>query len=334
MVALGDHSRVELGVWPTPLTPSPLLAQALERDVLWTKRDDLSGFSWGGNKVRAAEFLLGDALAAGATELVLAGGPSSNFAAVMATAGRSRGLRVHQVSYGCEPTRRSAALSAGRTAGASVVFTGSSDRSLMEDLAGRLAADRALTGEAPYVIPRGGASDVGTLGFLAAAIELERQADLTEGVPTTIVLPVGSGGSAAGLIAGLARSERDWTVHAISVSRDPKTIEEVVVNLAARCAASVGIDLTPADIQRRLFVHDGRGSGFGELSTEIAMLADRVEAATGLLIDPTYNAKTLAWMHAANPGGLSPDRPILYWHTGGVLGSVDRMLSTSEPVTS
>lgn len=256
MVALGDHSRVELGVWPTPLTPSPLLAQALERDVLWTKRDDLSGFSWGGNKVRA------------------------------------------------------------------------------EDLAGRLAADRALTGEAPYVIPRGGASDVGTLGFLAAAIELERQADLTEGVPTTIVLPVGSGGSAAGLIAGLARSERDWTVHAISVSRDPKTIEEVVVNLAARCAASVGIDLTPADIQRRLFVHDGRGPGFGELSTDIAVLADRVEATTGLLIDPTYNAKTLAWMHAANPGGLSPDRPILYWHTGGVLGSVDRMLSTSEPVTS
>ncbi len=334
MVVLADHPRVELGVWPTPLMPSPLLGRALERDALWMKRDDLSGFSWGGNKVRAAEFLLGDALATGATELVLAGGPSSNFAAVMATAGRSQGLRVHQVSYGCEPTRRPAALSAGRTAGATVVFTGSSDRSLMDDLGGQLAADRALAGEAPYVIPRGGASDVGTLGFLAAAIELERQADLTEGVPTTIVLPLGSGGSAAGLIAGLAHSERDWTVYAISVSRDPETIEEIVVNKAARCAASVGIHLTPADIQRRLFVRDGRGPGFGELSTESSLLADRVEAATGLLIDPTYTAKTLAWMHAANPGGLPPDRPILYWHTGCMLGSVDRMLSTSESVTS
>ncbi len=330
MVVLGDHPRVELGVWPTPLEPTPRLARVLDRSVVWTKRDDLSGFAWGGNKVRAAEFLLGDALATGASEVVLAGGPSSNFAAVMAAAATSRGLRVHQVSYGHEPTRVPAALSAGRAAGVNVVFTGSNDRSLMEDIGGRLAAERARAGEAPYVVPRGGASDVGALGFLAAAIELERQADVIEGFPTTIVIPLGSGGSTAGLVAGLAHSERDWLVHAVSDSRDPESIEEIIVNKAARCAASVGIDLTPTDVQRRLRVHDGRGSGFGELSAEQAAFADQVEATTGLLIDPTYNAKTLVWMHASNPAGIPRDRPILYWHTGGALGAFDRMLSASE----
>lgn len=332
-MTLAAIPRISLGSWPTPLERAPDLGALLGNPDLWIKRDDLSGFSWGGNKVRAAEFLLADALAQGATELVLAGGPSSNFAAIMAAAGKSIGIDVHQVSYGCEPEGPVAALAASREAGAQVSFTGATDRSLMEEVTSRLAVERATAGQIPYVVPRGGASDVGALGFLAAAHELDLQADEIGDMPTAIVLPLGSGGSAAGLVAGLCTSRRDWHVHAVSVSRDPEAIEHDLVNKAIRCAALVGITLAPEDVTKRLSVHDGRAPGFGRVSPEQAALLDEAAAVSGLLIDPTYNAKTLYWLRDTDHYLPLRRMPVLYWHTGGALGAIDHIQSPRKAIS-
>lgn len=318
--------RLELGTWPTPLDPSPELDGVLGCRGLWIKRDDLTGFSWGGNKVRAVEFLLGDALARGSTEVVLAGGPSSNFAAVMADAATVAGLGVQQVCYGDEPARPVAALLAGRAAGAEVHFTGSSDRASMEDVAADLAVSRAAGGEVPYVVPRGGASAVGALGFAAAARELDRQAERTPGVPSTIVIPLGSGGSVAGLLAGLAASPRGWTVHAVSVSREPADVQPKVVETAVRCAALLGSSLDPADVGERLHVHDGRAPGFGCLSDVQERVAIEVARCSGLHLDPTYNAKTMWWLRQASIAAVR-DAPVLYWYTGGALGAFDLLFA-------
>jgi|TARA_B110000483_G_scaffold236821_2_gene310579 1-aminocyclopropane-1-carboxylate deaminase/D-cysteine desulfhydrase-like pyridoxal-dependent ACC family enzyme len=322
-LSIEDLHSIQLGAWPTPLRPNPTLGQVVGIPDLWIKRDDLTGFSWGGNKVRAVEYLIADALRAGATEVVLAGGPSSNFAAVMAAAARSVGLGAHQVSYGSEPTDPVAALIAARSVGAQVHFTESPHRAEMETMATSLGRRRVEVGAVPYVVPRGGASDVGALGFIAAAIELDKQADETSDVPTTIVIPLGSGGSTAGLVAGLCCSHRNWKVHAVSVSRAPEDIEEDIVNKSIRCAALAGVTLTSAAVTSCLNVHDGRNPGFGKLSAEQERFATEMSTKTGLLIDPTYNAKTLFWLRDA-----SLNTPILYWHTGGSLGALDFMLSS------
>ncbi|MFN3256385.1 MAG: 1-aminocyclopropane-1-carboxylate deaminase/D-cysteine desulfhydrase [Ilumatobacter sp.] len=330
--ALDALPRVDLGSWPTVLERASRLGTVLDCDELWLKRDDLSGFSWGGNKVRTVEYLLGDALARGATEIVLAGGPSSNFAALMAAGARSVGLGVHQISYGREPDHDVAALVEGRRLGTNVVFTGSPDRSAMEDVAERHAADRSRAGQVPYLVPRGGASDVGALGFFAAARELEAQvvaeqsAAGTSGVgrvPSAVVIPLGSGGSVAGLVAGLCLSTREWLVHAVSVSRDPESITEPIVNTSIRCAALVGVTLRPDEIFARLQIHDGRAPGFGEVSAAQQALMGEVTGATGLLVDPTYNAKAMAWMRDANRRDTLGGQPAIYWHTGGALGAFD-----------
>jgi len=299
---------------------------------LWIKRDDLSGFSWGGNKVRAVEYLLADAQAKEATDIVLAGGPSSNFAALMAAGARAVGLGVHQISYGSEPDHLVAALAAGRAMGSHVTFTGSADRSTMEPFAAQYGADLEDSGARPYVVPRGGASTIGALGFYAAGEEVDAQT--TDGQPVTIVLPLGSGGSTAGLVAALCSSPRPWQVHAISVSREPASITETVIDTAVRCAALHGVSLLPAQVAERLEIHDGRDPGFGKVSLEQRDLMAELTAATGLLVDPTYNAKALAWLSAArNDGGLG-DVPLLYWHTGGALGAIDHARSRERIQTN
>ena len=325
--------RVPLGVWPTAVQRADRLSSVLggSGGDLWIKRDDLSGFSWGGNKVRTVEFLLAAAKAQEATDIVLAGGPSSNFAALMAAGARVCGLGVHQVSYGEEPDHDVAALSVGRSLGTKVVFTGSTDRSEMEVVAERYAADLLAKGARPYVVPRGGATAIGALGFFLAGEEIEAQT--TDDQPVTIILPLGSGGSTAGLLAGLCLSQRPWRVHAISVSRDPASIQGAIVEKAIRSAELRGVSLAAEQITDRLLIHDGRDPGFGKVSKEQQELMSEITSATGLLVDPTYNAKALWWLSNQRREGRFADLPLLYWHTGGALGVIDhiRSLERTQP---
>jgi D-cysteine desulfhydrase len=329
-VALTDPPapRVALGTFPTPLTRDQRLGELLGLDEVWVKRDDLSGFSWGGNKVRAVEFLLGDIVASGADVVVVCGGPSSNFAALMAAAAATLELAVVQVSYGDEPPVAPAALVAARDAGAEVGFTGSEDRTSMEIVAREMAGTLRSGGARPAVVPRGGATAVGALGFAEAAAELADQMGDAGLEAATVVLPVGSGGSMAGLLAGQAALLRlggsttggvGFSVLGVSVSRPPDEVTASVATTASACADLLGFDGPVASP----WLVDGRGSGFGADEASAAFAAS-VERRTGLLIDAVYNAKALAWL-AAHPSitDAVPSRPVVYWHTGGALGTVD-----------
>ena len=324
--------RVPLGQFPTPLHQSQSLGSLLGADNLWIKRDDLTGFMWGGNKVRTAEYLLGQAESLGATELVVSGGPTSNFVAVMAAAARAHGLPLHRVTYGSEYTGTAAAFEAARQSGATVTFTGSPDRNEMDRIGRRLAADRRDFGQRAFAIPRGGATDVGALGFLFAHFELLEQVEQAGFSPTAVVIPVGSGGSIAGLLAGAAISQSPWRLTGASVSRPPRQIIGIVTTKAIRCAALLGIELTEASVKERLEIYDTRQPGFGQASSAQAKLAERIRQSTGLFVDPTYNAKAMHWM-ATTEKAAGTHTPIVYWHTGGILSAIDDLCRTASTQT-
>ncbi|MDH3299538.1 MAG: pyridoxal-phosphate dependent enzyme [Acidimicrobiia bacterium] len=311
--------RVALGRFPTPLHSDDAVERLLGVDRLLIKRDDLTGFGWSGNKVRAVEYLLGDMLAAGATNVVLAAGPTSNLAATMANAARRHGLAVDQYAYGTEPAEPPPALLVCRRLGTSVHFTGSDDRASMD----RHAAERVrcldLAGATPYLVPRGGASEIGALGFAAAAAELDEQLLHVSAEPGTVVLPVGSGGSISGLLVGQALLGVTWPVVGVAVSRPVLETVAVVRKLTERGASMLG--LPQGDVPEPTIV-DGRGAGFGRPEPAETELAIAIEAASGLLVDPVYNAKALRWLADAHVEG-----PVLYWHTGGSLGVAQRLIA-------
>jgi D-cysteine desulfhydrase len=225
------------------------------------------------------------------------------------------------VCYGDAPEVDPLGLRVSRRLGASVIFTGSPDRTSVDARLQEVAAKLTADGRHPYVIPRGGASAVGAVGYAAAAFELADQMEAA-GVPSaTLLLSTGSCGTQAGLIAGASMlgvrtpPGPPLRVVGVPVSRPPDEVIERVARLATGCAERLGCDLTFGTGDVHLL--DGYlGPGYGQASPEgdeAALLAARTE---GILMDPVFTAKAMAALVSeARNGRLAG--PVVFLHTGG-----------------
>lgn len=346
LTAAGARPRTRLAVLPTPLTPAPRLAAALSVRSLLVKRDDLTGFAFGGNKGRLLEFLVAGALADDADTLLTGGAASSNFCAATAAAARRTGLHCELVIAGhpaparleaAEPGPAAAgpaesgparpglaaagpagpALALARSWGAAVRWTGTPDRDSVDAQLPVAAADLAARGRRPYLIPRGGATALGAVGYALAAAELHEQLGGRRDV--TVVVPTGSGGTLAGLVAGHLLLGRPWTLLGCSASRPPQAAARQVLSLAAQCLRLLGTEEKPDPDD--VTVVDARGPGHGLPSPDGLAAAEQAMRTEGLMLDPVYTAKALALV----PRG----RDVVFWHTGGVLDAVAAAEETS-----
>ena len=291
---------VRLSTWPTPLEPAPRLAAALglEPDDLWVKRDDLTSFA-GGNKVRKLEHLVAEAEAAGATVLVTTGGVQSNHARMTAAAAAVRGLSAVLVLTGTPDVARPGNLALDELFGARVVLAGADAEERMAAVVEELRA----AGEVPAVLPLGGSTPTGARGYLACASELAEQLPGLD----TVVVAVGSGGTMAGLVAGLG-AERVLGVDTGAVP-DPVA---AVTELATALGATVG------ELRLR---RDQVGEGYGALTEAGAVALTTAARTEGLVLEPVYTGKALAGLMAAvADGSVQPGRRTVFLHTGGLPG--------------
>jgi D-cysteine desulfhydrase len=309
--------RFRLAQLPTPLHDAPRLARAIGVARVLVKRDDLTGFAAGGNKVRKMEFLVGDALARGADTIIAVGGPQSNAVRTAMIAARAAGLEPIAVMYGDPPPVREGNLVLDDLAGARLAFTGDADRTTMEPAAEALAAELRAAGRHPYVIPRGGATAVGDAGYVEASAELADQLAALGAAPAHLVVATGSCGTQAGLIAGAAWLGVPYHVIGILVSRPRSEAVPRLLELARSTAEllGLGVAIGPDDVRV-----DDRflGPGFGIPSPE-GIAAQRLALATeGLVLDATYTAKALAGLIGLiNDGTITPDASLIFVHTGG-----------------
>ena len=201
---IDDLPRFRLLDGPSPLTPLPRFSAALGgRAEVWIKREDLLPLAFGGNKLRNLEFLVGEALAAGADTLVTSGRRWSNHCRLTAAAGARAGLAVHLVLTGPPPPTEGANVRLDRLLGAEVHVTATGNRAERETLVADVAARLRATGRRPYVIGVGGAGAVGAAGQVIAARELTEQATAAGATIDALVLPSATGGTQAGLMAGI-----------------------------------------------------------------------------------------------------------------------------------
>ena len=221
-------------VSPTPVQPMDRLGATLglRPGRLWVKRDDLTGLGGGGNKVRKLEHLCADALAQGCDTLVTGGGRQSNHVRMTAAAANHLGLAC-TIVLGSEPPDEPTGnvvldqvLGARHRVGGTARLLRPRGRHRRR---GRAAPRRRRR---PYAMPVGGASTVGQLGYVVAALELREQ------LPDTalIVTADGTGGTHAGLVAG-------WGDHDAVLGVDVGTrpdLDDVVPREAAAAAALAG----------------------------------------------------------------------------------------------
>jgi D-cysteine desulfhydrase family pyridoxal phosphate-dependent enzyme len=294
---------------PTPVEPLDRLSDWLGGPRLLVKRDDLTGLALGGNKARKLDLLCAEALASGANVLVTGGGSQSNHARMTAAAANRLGLSCHLAVAGDMPPKEASGnLLLARLLGAELHFTGTRDyysaEAAITDLAARLAAD----GHRPYAIPIGGASVTGVRAYLEAADELLGQLDSP---PDWIVVADGSGGTHAGLLAGLGGPTR---IVGVDVGTRPD-LEDVIPALAAAAARIAGREEPQV---APIIDHTRFGAGYGaptDATKEAIQAAARTE---GLLLDPVYTGKAMAGLIGwAREGRFAPGETVVFWHTGG-----------------
>jgi D-cysteine desulfhydrase family pyridoxal phosphate-dependent enzyme len=312
-----DIPRVPLGFWPTPLKEAPRLTAALAGPKLWIKRDDLTGFGFGGNKVRGLEFLLADALAQQADTLITGAGPQSNSVRATAAAAVHAGMAMVAVYSGTPPANVEGNYRLTRLLGAEVRFTGDPDRSSVDPYIEASAAELRRNGRRPYAIPRGGACTLGTLGYVRAACELAEQCAAQGVSPDAIVLATGSSGTQAGLLAGVHALGLPWRVEGFTVSRSVEEVQARVYRLAQ--AALERLRLCQTITSQEVIVHDGFiGPGYGIPTAEGAEAIRLAARCEGIFLDPTYTGKALAGLIAyVRRGYYRNGETLIFLHTGG-----------------
>lgn len=287
---------------------------------LWIKRDDRTGEIYGGNKVRKLEWLLAEALARGHRTVLTTGALGSNHALATTIYAQSLGLRTHLVLIPQPVTdhvRRTLLLDHAYGATLHYAPTIAAARRIVIGLLVR----GALRRDRPYLVPTGGSSVVGTLGYVNAGLELAEQVaagELPE--PAAVVVPLGSGGTVAGLVAGLKLAGLATQVVAVRVTDLLPPSPAMLARLATRALARLGscgaavprLVVTPADFVVR---SDWLGAGYGAVTPAATEARRRVAEREGLTLETTYGAKALAATLALAHETPWRDRPILFWHT-------------------
>ncbi|HYQ43424.1 MAG TPA: pyridoxal-phosphate dependent enzyme [Polyangiaceae bacterium] len=296
-----ERAAHEFGTYPTPVECLEQLSTAAA--TLWVKRDDLTSRLYGGSKVRKLGPLLADAQSCGATRLVTLGTVGSHHVLATGVFGKLAGFSVEAIVMP-RPQSPHVLQTARASIGQKVrLIPATTYREASRELARR-------AGEGAYPIAPGGSNLLGTQGVLAAAAELEKQ--VRSGLlpePDLLVLPLGSGGTAAGLAAGLIHTQLRTRVLAVAVAEPSRVFAHKAYALAAelvehtsRAAVAARLEVTTHYL----------GEGYGQPTVEGEQAA-REAARCGLALDDTYTAKAFA--AALDRVALGRERVVLFWNT-------------------
>jgi D-cysteine desulfhydrase len=303
--------RVTICDLPTPVRAAPGLG-----GHVWLKDDALSADPWGGNKPRKLEWILADAKARRFGTVVTFGGLGTNHGLATAIYARREGLDC-VLALADQPRdehveRQLARLEA---AASRVYLTGSTRRTMLSVPYLALRHAQARPPRPPYLVPPGGSSPLGAVGFVEAALELAAQVeagDLPE--PRAIVVALGSGGSAAGLAAGLAIAGLRTRVAAVLVNDQLDLTERSVTKLAKRTLrllAERGADTGAVEPNEVRVLEGHMGAGYGHPTPAAGEAIRLAASAEQLGLDPVYTGKALAALLA----GAAGDGPLLFWNT-------------------
>lgn len=310
--------RLALGEFPTPLDEHPWPGGPA---TLLVKRDDLSGRTYGGNKVRKLEYLLADAAARDCDAVLTFGSVGSNHALATSVHARQLGLACYAVLLDQPPTpkvepilRWHLALGTRLVHAPSFAQSGPAAAAAMAAHPG--GADRV------YEIPWGGSNWLGSVGFVAAALELAGQCS-TAGHPPPefIYLPAGTLGTVLGLCLGLALAGLgEVRVIAARVVPGKRSALERLADAAGELnrklrALDPSLPLVDQPLRNLELRDEFLGAGYAdETPAALAAVADAA-LRYGLSLEGTYSGKAWACLYADAASGRLSGRRVLFWNT-------------------
>jgi D-cysteine desulfhydrase family pyridoxal phosphate-dependent enzyme len=303
--------RLHFAHLPTPIDECPRLSAFLGGPRILVKCDDQTGLAFGGNKTRKLEFLIAEAQEQGAKTLISAGAIQSNHCRQTAAAAARFGMECILVLTGNMDPKPSANYLLDELFGAQIVHV--ADRADRDRILQETFERSNREGKKPYLVPYGGSSTTGALGYVFAVKEtMDQKVDAD-----WFVFGSSSGGTHAGLALGKHVFGCQGQVLGISIDEPEEALKAHVADLATRTAERMGerIKFTPYDI---LATSQYCKAGYGVLTTaerEAIQLFARYE---GVLLDPVYTGRAAAGLiDLIRKGKFKRDETVLFWNTGG-----------------
>ncbi|MGF6495747.1 L-cysteate sulfo-lyase [Luteibacter sp. 621] len=320
--------RIDLLDGPTPIQRLERIERALalpERGIrLYAKRDDLMSLGGGGNKLRKLEYHMGGALAEGVDTVVSVGGVQSNHARLTAATCARLGLACELILARMVPRdgddyEKNGNVLLDELFGAKPAILPRGENAL--DHANARAETLRAAGHNVLVLPTGGSTPLGALGYARCAREIARQEEARGSRFDRVIVPNGSAGTQAGLVAGYAAMGRDTrTIRAYAVLATEERAREAARDLANAALGLLGNEgsLTSGDIEV-----DGSelGDGYG-VPTDAMLAAVRLMASQeGVLLDQVYSGKAFAGLlRDLRSGVVREGEDVLFVVTGGTPG--------------
>lgn len=286
----------------TRLTGQPVAGVSMANVALL--RLDAGGGLAPGNKYFKLLGNLARARQLGVSRLVSFGGAWSNHLHALAAVGAERGFATVGIVRGDEDVADSATLADARAWGMRIVrvsraeYRRRHDPDYLAELGGRFAPC--------LLIPEGAANAEGVKGCMAIAQLLRTEAPAAR----HILVPVGTGTTLAGLVAGLGQDYRITGIAALKGAKDLEQRVEQALDVAAS---------GPRAHWRIL--HREHCGGFARASSELREFMLEFEAVQGIALEPVYTGKMLLAIHRRlRAGDWRAAEPLLAIHTGGLQG--------------
>ena len=306
---------------PTPIEFLPNFSKALGGKVnVYIKRDDLLPGCSGGNKTRKLDFCIADALEKGADTIITCGAVQSNHCRLTLSWAVHEGLDCHLVleervpgSYKEDASGNNFLFQLLGVKSITVVPGGSPMLAEMEKVAEKLRAE----GKKPYIIPGGASNEIGALGYVGCAQEIMQQM-FDMGINFDhVVVPSGSSGTHAGMIAGFVGNNMNITMSGIDVSRPGEVQQEIVYNLAQKVLDKLGTGMQmPKD--KVVCYGDYYQPGYSLPNDGMIEAVKLLAQTEAILLDPVYSGKAFAGMiDLIRKGVIAEGSNVLFLHTGG-----------------
>ncbi|MCL5876051.1 MAG: pyridoxal-phosphate dependent enzyme [Candidatus Dependentiae bacterium] len=317
--------HISLGSFPTPIAPLKSLGAALNCNSLYIKRDDLTGKKteefqlYGGNKVRKLEFLLADALFNHqAKTIVTFGAAGSNHALATAIYAHELGLNAILMlkdQPNSAVVRHNLLLDSYYNA----QLQWYPDNETRSSAANKLLKEDSKA----YLIPTGGSNSIGSLGFVNAAFELADQIKTGQiSEPDLIYIPIGSCGTAAGLLLGMQAA--NIRSHLICVIVEPEEKQDEFLKQIKKLFVEINENLHALDASFHLydFPEDQLvlnkkfcGTSYGVLIPEAADAITSMQQTEQIRVEGTYSAKAIAAIIDDASSGALEEKTVLFWNT-------------------
>ena len=309
-----NFNKLNYSLLPTPVHKLENLSKYLDSNI-YCKRDDLTGFAFGGNKTRKLDYLIAEALENGSDTIVAVGAYQSNFCRIASAFGAACGLEVWLVLGGKKPDKATGNLMLDYLFGANIKDVDSFEWNDWEEAAKILEKELVADGKKVFLMPVGGSTKIGALGYIECMKEITEFSKKERIHFNNIFHATGSAGTQAGLVVGKTLTKWNGTINGMAITKNAQQIFKEVKVLSDETGKLFDILINENDIVvDDNYIGEAYGAETKGAKEAISLFAKR----EGILLDTVYSGKAAAGLiDYARKGKIRNSDNVLFIHTGG-----------------